>query len=707
MNIKKSHTNPNSFVLKQGFTLVEMLIVAPIVILIIGVFISAIVSMTGSVLTTRGSNNFASSIQGSLNRINQDIKSSNGYLATNSITPLSSGQGYDDDIMSFKNAEASGTKLILNSYATTGNPMASTQSYVYLNNQPNPCGDANINRNQPLMLNVVYFVKNNTLWRRTIAPTNFDTIGCIGATTGAPWQQPSCAPTITGTMCKTQDVKLVDGIGTDGFSVVYYKSDGTILTAASLDTNTDPPRQTALTTAASANITINATKTLAGRNISKTGTIRSAITNSVNSSAGSGVITSQPVDKTVNSGSSATFSASFSIASATIQWQQSVDFGANWTNLTTSSTLTLSSVTTSMDGYRYRAVFTNGSNTITSSTATLTVNYLSWADFTLAGAGTTWLNFDGGATYNIASYRKTSSGVVILKGLIKRVAGAVNGDVIATLPAGYQPSARLTFEVGASGNTDGRVDILANGNIVYIRGTTTGYFSLDGIHFIPNNGQYTSNPINAMNGWNNFGSTHAPASYIVDNLGRVHLQGLMAIGTNTGGTNIFTLPTNLQPPGITYVPAVSTSFAGFTSSPYPLSPGYSSFQSKALGASYLGMQYMYYPAAYVTSFADLTLVNSWVWHPYLGVFSHPQYTKAADGIVNLKGIIYNGTATSGTTIATLPNTPINYRPSKKIILTAISNDAVSRIDITAAGVMSIVSGSNVYLSLDGLSFYAD
>lgn len=250
--------------MKRGFTIVEMLIIAPIVILVIGIFISAIVSMTGDALATRSSNALAYSIQDALNRIEQDIKSSGAFLATNNIA-LASPQGYDDDTANFHNADATnGTMLILNSYATDKNPLDPAQKKAYVSGQP-------------IMINIVYFVKNGTLWRRVIVPSNY-----TATDSTVPWQQPSCAPDITDTPCKTQDTKLVDGINSsNGFSISYYPTAGSTVanTTASDSAQTDIARQTALQTTNSIKVTINATNSIAGRSISQAGTIQAVSPN--------------------------------------------------------------------------------------------------------------------------------------------------------------------------------------------------------------------------------------------------------------------------------------------------------------------------------------------------------------------------------------------------------------------------------------------
>jgi hypothetical protein len=94
-------------------------------------------------------------------------------------------------------------------------------------------------------------------------------------------------------------------------------------------------------------------------------------------------VTTHPSAQTVTAGQTATFTAAASGA-PTVQWQVSSDGGATWRNLTngapydgvTTTTLTVTGVTTALNGSRYRAVFTNSVNSVktaTTNAATLTV----------------------------------------------------------------------------------------------------------------------------------------------------------------------------------------------------------------------------------------------------------------------------------------------------------------------------------------------
>lgn len=267
-----SRSNQNRFKVpvKSGFTLVEMMVIAPIVILLIGTFIFAIVQLTGDSLADRGKSMLLNSIQSSLKEMEDDTRSSAAFLSTNNV-PLVTPQGYDNGIQNFTNTSATNDALILNAFATTESPASPTRGLVYLANMPNACGSANINQNQVMTSNIVYFVKNNTLWRRTLLVNNYASKDCSGTTI---WQRPSCAPGITGTMCETQDEKLVTGIPNGGFTVNYYTSPSDATNVAAARSGTDTARQNAMDSTATIEVTITATATTSGRDYTQQATMR-------------------------------------------------------------------------------------------------------------------------------------------------------------------------------------------------------------------------------------------------------------------------------------------------------------------------------------------------------------------------------------------------------------------------------------------------
>lgn len=98
--------------------------------------------------------------------------------------------------------------------------------------------------------------------------------------------------------------------------------------------------------------------------------------------------------------------------------------------------------------------------------------------------GTGWNNYEGG--YHPASFRKDQLGHIWLRGLVASSVAPITGSIIATLPAGYRPTARLLLVVGmGEPHGSGRVDVTTAGTVLWIAGTsdTTNYTSLASINF--------------------------------------------------------------------------------------------------------------------------------------------------------------------------------------------------------------------------------
>lgn len=140
-------------------------------------------------------------------------------------------------------------------------------------------------------------------------------------------------------------------------------------------------------------------------------------------------ITTQPVDQNGIDGGSVTFSV---VANNTTgyQWQISTDNGVNWTNVSgaTSASLTVSSLTLSMDGYKYRAIVkaTNPCTDVISNVGTLNVttgpcvqesfssigNSSSYGTRTWSGTGGTWTATDAREDQSINGKAITFKGSV-------------------------------------------------------------------------------------------------------------------------------------------------------------------------------------------------------------------------------------------------------------------------------------------------------
>jgi hypothetical protein len=93
-------------------------------------------------------------------------------------------------------------------------------------------------------------------------------------------------------------------------------------------------------------------------------------------------------------------------------------------------------------------------------------------------------------------------------------------------------------------------------------------------------------------------------------------------------------------------------------------------------------------------------VNGWV--DYSAPYSPSGYRKLTNGMVVLRGLCMNGTAT---TICTLP---AGYRPGIQLLFGVQTNpNVMCRIDISPGGVISHTGGNAGWLSLAGITFLAE
>lgn len=255
----------------DGFTLIEILIIAPIVILAVSGFVALMISMVGEVLVTRDHNKLIYEAQDTLDRIEQDTRLSVQFLSTTSAlpTPQGSNNNFTGTAAFTNNADT----LLLKSIATDRNPREDTRSLIYYANNPYPCGDQQ-SFNKIFTINVIYFIKDNALWRRVYVPnynhnSPADSNTVCSSAPYDPWQQNTCSPGYTATRCQTEDSKIMENI--DTLNVKYY-SDPNSTTELAAD-------QAASATTIS--ITVNGKKTTAGKNITATTTLRATKINNL------------------------------------------------------------------------------------------------------------------------------------------------------------------------------------------------------------------------------------------------------------------------------------------------------------------------------------------------------------------------------------------------------------------------------------------
>jgi competence protein ComGC len=252
----------------SGFTLIEMLIIAPIVVILVSGFIALMVTMIGDVLLTRDQNNTTYESQDALDRIEQDTRLSTSFLTTTGT--LTTPQGSNNNFTGTSAFTNTTNTLIIKELATDANPATSDRWLIYYANQPNACG-AQETGNVPFTVTIIYFIKGGSLWRRTIVP-DFNHNGTVNsqticATTHDPWQQNSCSPGYVATRCNTEDEEIMKNISTLG--VKYFAS----------SISTTDLGATGAANATTIETTVSSQKTTAGRSYTSSVSLRATSLN--------------------------------------------------------------------------------------------------------------------------------------------------------------------------------------------------------------------------------------------------------------------------------------------------------------------------------------------------------------------------------------------------------------------------------------------
>ncbi|MNH49901.1 hypothetical protein D3C73_14940 [compost metagenome] len=697
----------------RGFTIVEVLVIAPIIILALGAFIAVMVNMTAEVLKTQSENGMVQSTQDALNTIEQDVKLSGQFLAANEIT-AQSPQGYADgtgpinsqsNANSFTNVTTGNTRskmLILRTFTTNKNPIDGTRKPIYTDQPAPSCTPKTVNK--LFSSNTVYFVKNNTLWKRTIIQQGSGRPNLCLDPGETVWQQPSCSATVTkGAFCKVNDTRLADNVS--DFSIDYFTTaDGTSPIADADDpTKTITQRNALLSDASTIRVSITTSTKIAGRDISSSAAMRATKLNIMSDPpvvVTLGVAQQPSNQPVIPSDGTAKFTAGANIASSTYQWQVSTNGGSTWANVSngsnysgaTTNELIVSNFTTAWNGYQYRVIITNFGDTATSNPATLAVS--TWAS-------PTYLNgySDYGNSYSPFGYTKTSTGVVLLKGMVQKSSPVVAGDVIGVLPDGYRPNGTLIFETSTNSNVPSRVDVASNGEI-RVQSGNASWLSLEGISFIPEGTSYSRTALTPVNSWTNYGGSFPAASYVQDSIGRVHVQGLIRNGVMTNGTQMVTglpaLPSKYQ-----HVVARNNGAFGFIGIDQT-----TGIVAKGIGNNgYHSINTMYYPGSVTPSgWQTPALQNGWVTYDGGAFFATPQYIKGSDNIVRMKGIIKSGNTANGTVVL---NLPAGYRPKERVLSTSVCADAYCRVDILPNGDVELYLTSATWTTLDSVTFLAE
>lgn len=250
----------------RGFTLIEILVISPILILTIGGFVYTLTTIVSDALAIRDNNTMVYDTQTALDRIEQDARLSTQFLTTSGVLP--SPQGSDSNFTGTAAFTAGSNVLIMSTLSTTINPLDPARQVVYYAT-PNPC-DATQVYNAPLPTTVIYYVYNGSLYRRSYVPVWTTGSGPNQVCASQVWQQDSCLPGYTAAQtaptgqCQTSDAKLLDNV--QSLTTAYYSGAG----------STSDLGASGATGATTIGVTLSASKTTAGQTITNTATVRAS-----------------------------------------------------------------------------------------------------------------------------------------------------------------------------------------------------------------------------------------------------------------------------------------------------------------------------------------------------------------------------------------------------------------------------------------------
>ena len=256
-------TLPKTASNQAGFTLIEMLVIAPLVVLMITGFIAIMIGLTGDTIISSSRAKLAFDTQAAIDRIEQDVRITAQFVSNTG--PLPSPEGRDNGTQAFT---ASANTIVLQTYLTTNDPNNPRQvrNLVYTKrNSSDPCDDANKIYNRPSTGYIIYFTANNTLWRRTVLVPE--------ARCDTAWQRNSCSENLVGQgACSIRDERILEDIASINFTTTY-------LTNPDTATSTTPERASTL------QLTMTAQKRVAGATLSHQGSLRATKINNLATNA--------------------------------------------------------------------------------------------------------------------------------------------------------------------------------------------------------------------------------------------------------------------------------------------------------------------------------------------------------------------------------------------------------------------------------------
>ncbi|WP_263729952.1 Gp37-like protein [Cellulomonas sp. SG140] len=338
----------------------------------------------------------------------------------------------------------------------------------------------------------------------------------------------------------------------------------------------------------------------------------------------------------------------------------------------------------------------------------------SWQNATLVNG---WQNYTGG--FASARYIKTSAGIVMLQGLVRKPGANEASSLIMTLPVGYRPTSHTIFGSTSSDSAlvtqAARVDVYPDGSVYFVGGASGNWcewVNLSDIVFPASDVAPDSawTPFTYLNGFTQYNWNNVTAGYWVDSLGRYWFRGLVGRASSPGADTPFAqLPGAAAPRQQIHVNGMGNAGA-FCSQHINNASQYVWKYGGGLNGSFVYFSVSntcLVPSALApdSSWYGVPLGGSWVnYDP--ATFPGASCYVAADGIVHWRGLIRNGGVGGGQ--PDICAVPTNYRGSMAgtTVHTMNAQERVGRTDFGATA-LGPIAGVNVWWSLNNIYGFAE
>lgn len=199
---------------EHGFTLVEVLIMAPIMIVTIVLMMSFLFNQYGQLIQQGSQLNLDSEAHNITFSMEDDV-----FFARAFVQDLNAGFSDTYQPSGGWTYNTTPQTLIISTAALTANRRSDNRAPVYINTEG--CDAANLENNSVLYNNVIYFVSGTNLSKRIIsAPATMSTCGTS-------YQKQSCPAAQATTSCPA-DRALTDKLNT--FTVTYLDDNNVVVT---------------------------------------------------------------------------------------------------------------------------------------------------------------------------------------------------------------------------------------------------------------------------------------------------------------------------------------------------------------------------------------------------------------------------------------------------------------------------------------------